>query len=213
MREHAKIVEAFVPYSEESYSNVDLDRLMVLAFWKLEQKNIPLYFDHATVAAFKLFPKKFSMATFSEYPDTNRTNKAARRLTDPKRKKWATGNVENGFFLNDLGRETAQEVEKALLENKQPRKSLPTARSRGRSSDDEMQEIRSSDLFTQWQEGAKTNPHEFFAFLKAAPYTPRKMLLERLKQLQQSAVDARDPDAEKFLKWVDETFHDFIYTV
>jgi hypothetical protein len=205
--ENSKLAASFKPFLERLYDSIDLDRLIVYSLWRLEKINVPLYFDVVTVAAFKLFPGKFSMATFPEYPDTNRTNKAVRRLTDEKRRNWATGNVENGFYLTDLGREIAGEVEQTLNATTEGQKPAPVTRSRGRSSTDDLNEIRESDFFKQWKDGEKPNPHEFFAFLKAAPYTPKDRLVERLKQFQSLASDTKDTEIQSFLDWVFKNFH------
>lgn len=206
IQENAKIISSFDPFTEKTYRDMDLDRLIVYSLRRLEGKNIPLYFDLITAAAFRLFPKKFSMAAFPQYPDTNRTNKAVRRLTDPKRKNWATGNVENGFYLTELGREIAEEVEVTLANPDRQQKTKPATRSRGRSSEDDTKEVHESDLFKQWQESGSASPHEFFAFLRATPYTPKALLSEHLKQLKQSAADADDKEVLRFLEWVNEKF-------
>lgn len=207
--ESEKIIENFVAYKNSSYKDIDLDRLAVFTLWKLKKANLPLYFNFAAVAAFKLFPEKFSMVSFPEYPDNNRANKALRRLTDVKRRNWATGNVENGFFLTDLGEEIAEEVEKSIS-NPQIHSKVISSRSRGRSSVDDIRDIKESDLFKQWKETKKASPHEFFSFLKAAPYTQKTLLVERLKGLNQSAVDAHDEEVLLFLGWVRENFSNLL---
>ena len=108
--ENTKTVLGFTSLNEEKYQDLDLDRILLYTLVTMEEKKVPLFFDLLVVAAFRLFPKKFSMATFEQYPDTSRIDKAARRLVDPKRKGWATGNIENGFHLTDLGREVARET-------------------------------------------------------------------------------------------------------
>lgn len=210
MRKSEKVIADFAPYKNEVYENTDLDRLIVYTFLKLQQSNVPLHFDLVTVAAFKLFPGKFAMASFPQYPDTNRTDKAVRRLTDPKRKNWATGNVENGFYLTDLGREIAEEVEYSLSTPKSGSKVIPSGRSRGRSRIDEISDIRNSDLFKQWREGTKASPHEFFAFLKATPYTPKHLLSDRVKELNRAATDTQDTEIISFLSSMTDNFSNLL---
>lgn len=205
--EKKKIIE-LKSLPPKSYESIDLDRLAVYALCVLEQKKIPLYFDYSAVALFRLFPKKFSMANFSRYPDTNRINKALRRLTDQARKSWATGTVENGFSLTDLGREVGKQVVDILNDpQRQSGARPPTAtRSRGRSATVETSEIKNSETYKKWQAKESINSYEFFAFLKATPYTPKPLLLEHLNRLKNSAATASDNEVLAFLQWMEGKF-------
>ena len=196
----------------KSYQNFDLDRLAIYALHTLEEKKIPLYFDYASVALFKLFPKKFSMANFVQYPDTNRISKALRRLADQKRKGWVTGAIENGFNLTALGREMALQTSKAIANPELHKAKPPVAtKSRGKSASQEIVEIRESDTFQKWKMNAVINNHEFFAFLKAAPYAPKELLVEHLNQLKTSSVAAGDKEVSDFLVWFETKFHNLLH--
>lgn len=196
-----------------NYDSFDLDRLVVYTLYALEGKKIPLYFDFIAVGLFRLFPRKFSMANFIQYPDTNRISKALRRLTDQKRKHWATGNIENGFHLTDLGREMAKQVS-GSLKNPLPRKDrkpIIVSKSRGKSPGDDIREIRVSEAFKKWFANEEVNNYEFFAFLKAAPYTPKQLLAEHLKRLKVSATTTKDKEVLEFLSWLEKKFSNLLF--
>ena len=148
MKDSKDLLLALKEFPAKSYESFDLDRLAIYALLAMEVKKIPLYFDYASVALFKFFPKKFSMANFQQFPDTNRINKTLRRLTDAKRKRWATGTVENGFNMTELGREIAKHTSEILSNPslKSERKIVAT-KSRGKTADAEVQKIRESILF------------------------------------------------------------------
>lgn len=203
-----KTIVALKAFTPKTYKNIDLDSLAVYALCALEQKKIPLYFDYASVALFRLFPKKFSMANFSRYPDTNRINKALRRLTDPARKSWATGTVENGFSLTDLGREVGKQVFEILNNpERQGDVKIPIPkRSRGRSASVDTGEIRNSEAFKKWSAKEHISNYEFFAFFKAASYTPKPLLSEHLNRLKNSAINAKDKEVSDFLQWLGQEF-------
>lgn len=207
-----KTVLRIKPASKNNYENIDLDRLVVYTLSLLEESKVPLYFDFITVGLFRLFPLKFSMANFKQYPDTNRINKALRRLTDQKRKGWATGNVENGFYLTALGHEMAKQVT-TLLENYNERKNhkIKVSRSRGKSSKDDVLEIRLSEAFKKWHSDENINYHELFAFLKAAPYTPKSLLASRLECLKISAAASKDKEVSDFLSYLEKRFNNLLY--
>lgn len=208
-----KAILGLKTFPKAKYEGFDLDRLGAYTLFVLEEKKIPLYFDLISVGLFKLFPRKFSMANFIQYPDTNRINKTLRRVTDQKRKRWAIGNIENGFHLTDLGREMARQVSKHLANPKlkKPKIQIVVSKSRGRSFGDDVKEIREADAFRKWLENGDINNYEFFAFLKAAPHTPKQLLAEHMKNLRRSADAVKDKEAIAFLTWLENKFNNLIY--
>ncbi|MFH0712705.1 MAG: hypothetical protein V2A55_02540 [Candidatus Jorgensenbacteria bacterium] len=207
--DYKKIIFSFRPLSVKSYENFDLDRLVVYSLIVLERKKIPLYFDHIVVGLFKMFPNKFSMANFKEYPDTNRINKSLRRLADPKRKNWATGNIENGFCLTETGKEVALQTEDLLKHPTRLKLSAASSskRSRGRSPQDDVLEMEKSHLFQKWQnKDFSVTDYEVLSFLKAVPYTPQHLLSKYLEQLKQSAAAAKNKKVLAFLDWLEKEF-------
>lgn len=207
MTDEKKIILSFKRFPQKSYEKIDLDRLAVHALCALEKKEVPLYFDYAAVAMFRLFPKKFSMANFFQYPDTNRINKTLRRLTDQTRRNWATGSVENGFSLTDFGREIGKQV-LVLLNNPEQQASRAQAqtRIRGRSAPVETTEMKNSDVYKKWLAKEPISNYEFFSFLKATPYTPKPMLLDHLNKLKRAASTAGDDEVTVFLEWLERKF-------
>ncbi|OGG40244.1 hypothetical protein A2118_03755 [Candidatus Kaiserbacteria bacterium GWA2_50_9] len=205
-----EIIVALKSYPTKSYESLDLDRLAVYALCVLDQKKIPMYFDYAAVALFKLFPGKFSMENFSQYPDTNRINKTLRRLTDQKRKNWATGTVENGFSLNELGREVGKQIAQILSSPNQQMVPKTPTRSRGRSVIEETKEVKSSEAFKAWQAGEEINNYQFLDFLKATPYVPGHLLAQHLMRLKDSATTTKDKEVLEFLEWLENRFKNLL---
>lgn len=210
------IVLRFKPFPPRSYENIDLDRLVIYALFSLAEKKVPLYFDLICVGLFKLFPYKFSLATFKQYPDAYRINNAIRRttgaLSGQDKEGWANGSPEHGFYLTDVGKEIAKQV-KRLLENpslQKIRQKTGATKSRGRSPFEDMQEIKVSEAFKKWFVNEEVNNHEFFAFLKAAPYTPKQLLVEHLDRLRVSATTIKDEEVLKFLSWFEKKFSNLL---
>lgn len=205
-----KIVLLLKPFNPKSYENFDLDRLVVYTLFTLEENKVPLYFDYIAVALFKLFPKKFSMANFKQYPDTNRMSKSLRRLADPKRKNWAKGSIENGFHLTEAGREIAIQASELLrYPSKQKKRLAPIIRkSRGRSPKDDVKEIEDSEIYQKWlQRNYQINDYEILSFLNAMPYTPKNLLLKYLEQLKKSSVTVGNKKVLNFLGWLEKKFY------
>ena len=191
---------------KESYENLDLDRLLIYAMATLEKNGTPLYFDYISVSAFRLFPYKFSMANFKEYPDTNRISKSLRRLTDSQRKNWATGTIEYGFNLSEVGREVYSQVYVLLVSPENPPVKPVGRRTRGRSTRDDANEILTSDLYKKWMKKEEISEFQVINFLGASPYTPKSLLKNHLNNLRIAAENTQSKDAATFIRWIEEYF-------
>jgi hypothetical protein len=106
------VIRRFAEYSED-YSFMDKDRLVLFSVSQLESKRIEPTFDKIVVAAFRLFPKKFSLIGFPEYPD-GRTIYYCAYNHCTLDKKWLFGNVQSAFKLTERGRYYLDETQKML---------------------------------------------------------------------------------------------------
>jgi len=209
-----KAIKELKVFKDNDYESFDLDRLVAYTLFFLARRKIPLYFDYIAIALFRLFPKKFSMANFKQYPDTNRISKCLRRLIDPKRKNWATGNIENGFHLTEAGNEIANQVADLL---KYPNKlsnqsSQKNRRSRGRFSKHDVEEIERSEIYKKWvQKNYNINDYEVLSFLRAMPYVPKNLVLSYFEELKLSVVGAKNKKVLRFLNWIEKRFKHLFY--
>jgi len=95
------------------YSSLDKDRLVLFAVNFLESRKIEPTFDKIVVATFRLFPKKFSLIGFPEYPD-GRTIYYCAFNHCTLTKKWLFGNVQSGFKITERGKYFLDETKKML---------------------------------------------------------------------------------------------------
>jgi hypothetical protein len=94
-------------YSPEQYVAESLDPLVIVALFKLYDSQESTSMESIAVTAFKLFPDRFSMLQFPEYPDYMRVFTAVRMHL----KKYVEGDMKkNSFLLNGKGRIFAEEV-------------------------------------------------------------------------------------------------------
>jgi len=205
-----KRILEFKHFDLRNYANIDIDRLVVFGMYYLERKKIPLYFEHIAIALFKLFPKRFSLENFQQYPDIYRINNAARRLAGSVKAKgarWANGNVENGFTLTETGREMAKQVEDFLNNPSKQLVKKVGVRSRGRSPADDVADVRRSSAFAKWQndKSSLTN-YDIFPLLGAMPYAPKELLKNHLNYLKESAANLKDKEVLGFLGWIESKF-------
>lgn len=98
---------------EGDYLSLDKDRLVLFAVGFLESKKIEPTFDKIVVAVFRLFPTKFSLIGFPEYPD-GRTIYYCAYNHCTLTKKWLSGNVQSGFKITERGGYFLNETKKML---------------------------------------------------------------------------------------------------
>lgn len=197
-------------FPTERYSAIDLNRLVCYTLWTLEQRSVYLTLEAVAVAAFKMFPLKFSMVDFPEFPDANRVNRALMQL-GPKYRNWATGRATEGFVLTPLGLQIVEETRRMLEGEGAVEKKLPSGK-RTRDPREELERFRRHLLFERYRKGDRSKPHELEVvdFLEAVPYTPPKVLRKYLEQLRTVAQAADDPEMLEFIKWFESVNGDLL---
>jgi hypothetical protein len=93
--------------------NIDNDRLILYVINLLEEMKIEPTFDKTVVAAFKLFPTRFSLIGFEEYPDGKRVHDCLFHCTY-KPKNWLFGNAKSGYKITERGKYFLDETKKML---------------------------------------------------------------------------------------------------
>jgi hypothetical protein len=106
------VIREFVEYKGD-YSTLDKDRLVLFSVNYLETNKIEPTFDKIVASAFKLFPRKFSLIGFPEYPD-GRTIYYCAYNHCTLDKKWLLGNVQSAFKVTEKGKYFFEETQKML---------------------------------------------------------------------------------------------------
>ena len=191
------------------YKKMDLDRLAVYTLSILQEDDIPLYFDYIVVALFRLFPQKFSLVNFDEYPDSDRVEKVLLHLK-PRDRNWATGTVKMGYVLTETGREVAKQTKEFLKHPEMQKGPKISHILRTASPENEIEEVRQSELYKKWtgESKNKIGEYDIWAFLHAVPYTPKALLRKYLRELKQSAEEINDGEVINFLKWLEKEYAD-----
>jgi len=98
-----KIIELCTQYNENVYTDINMNHLIAYTIEYLNNNNIALSFENICVASYLMFPKKFSLIGYDEYPDSNRVNLVLLHLR-PKYDNLAEGNIKSGFTLTEKGK-------------------------------------------------------------------------------------------------------------
>lgn len=96
-----------------NYIPLDKDRLVLFAVDYLESQKIEPTFDKVVATTYKLFPRKFSLIGFPEYPDGKTIYYCIYNHCTLTRK-WLFGNVQSGFKVTERGKYFLEETRKML---------------------------------------------------------------------------------------------------
>ncbi len=215
-RTHAQVSKASTPtaimglkpYEADRYSAIDLNRLTVFAIKVLSDLDVPATFENIAVALFRMFPRRFAMVGFAEYPDATRVNRALLQLR-PKYRNWATGKTRLGWQLTVGGEEEARALMGKLGTNASVNLKLSPSDlqaepggkvKRTVHAEDGVARIRTSALWQKFQLGwENADALEALDVLEAYSHTPPEALTHRLARLRTTAASVGDDDVVNFL--------------
>lgn len=195
-------------FDEKKYENIDLDHLIMYAMWRLSELKVNLSYENAVVAAFKIFPKKFSLLGYPEYPDSDRVMNCLNRCILDDRN-WLGGKIKHGFILTDKSQKIVQKA-KELLNGKNIKKSR--AFSLTRRKELILAEIVNSPTYKKYLTGAGNSitKAELCYLLQGTLDSPINVLRENYKILNNYANELERKDVLNFLEYLEGKFKEFL---
>ena len=182
------------------YLPLDKDRLVLFSVGLLEARRIESTFDKIVVTAFRLFPKKFSLIGFPEYPD-GRTIYYCVYNHCTLTKKWLSGNVQSGFKITDRGKYFLDETKKMLEGKIKVTRKYSTVAKRKELTFVNL--LKKTEAYKKFVSGKqeRITQSEILDALKTQSNS--KDLIERhLRKYLEYAGRIHDVDAEKFLQFL-----------
>lgn len=187
-------------YPPAVYDGIDLNRLAVFTLGLLRDEAIPPSFENVAVAAFRMFPAKFSLRGY-DHPDSNRVNRTLLQL-GPKYRNWAVGSPSTGFSLTPLGERVLEDTRRVLAGDR------TSTRGRGRAASytwdpkTDIDELRRKDAFRRFQDAGSRSltVDDVWEALGAFRYTPAEAIQERFVALRAIAAQVGDREAVSFLE-------------
>ncbi|MGA8153294.1 MAG: hypothetical protein WB952_20250 [Terriglobales bacterium] len=201
-----------VPFAVAKYDDLSLATLTAYSVYWLTQWALPTTLENVAVLNFKLFPTKFAMTGWAQFPDVNRTNRSVLQMR-PKYRNLATSITNKGIFLNERGIEEAQALVNRLGkpssgDGTSPAVQVPIARVRGSGRpttvhpEDLVAQVRKSRLFQSYLEGrwSEVEAIDLINFLEVYDHTPGDEKRRRLKTFQAAAKQVKDEEVVQFLE-------------
>jgi hypothetical protein len=189
------------PLIESHYDHIDSDRLILYVVNYLEENGMEPTFEKIVIAAYKLFPKRFSLLGFPEHPDAKTVYYPVMHCSY-KKKGWLLGNMQSAFHLTSKGKEILKGVLAALSGEVQTLKTLSALPSRKEKFFLDL--LESSSAFQKYNVGKADDisEMEIRIMLRTRTDTPREILKQNLKKFFEYAKIADRRELIKFLEYV-----------
>lgn len=209
-------------FPRDSYKDYALTTLTAYVVHWLQKWGIPTSLENVAVTSHRLFPVKFGMVGWPEFPDVNRTNRSVLQMR-PKYRNLATSASDKGVFLNQRGVEEAvsliRKVGPPLTEGGHPTGEVeeevrPELGKRARSIHPEaaVEAVRRSHLFELYLASRfdEAEAIDLIGLLDVYDHTPSKEKRDRLRWLTESAKEVKDEEVVAFLDKVQTRFHRYL---
>lgn len=174
--------DSLTPYEPSRYQGITLDRLVAVGINRLVSARIENTFDNIVVVLHRLFPDKFSLISFPQYPDFIRVDNTLR--LDCRHSRYVIGSRPRGFSLTEVGRIAAEDTLK-LIETggRMGVPAEPTGERRHRATL-LIKEARNSDAFRKYKSGQTLSKFDVCDFLHGSLDTEEAALKQNLDTLQ-----------------------------
>lgn len=197
-------------FEPNKYEGLALTDLVLFALFSLDNKGIEATFENLTAECFELFPKKFSLPGYPDYPDARRVSREARRLsgglTEEKGKSnYLKGNLKTSFEFTEKGFKKLARIQKELESGKEDKKEIKK-QTRGRRGKIEkvINKLQQHNLYqTYIRKGTKTPIPEsqLRDLLFATMETPEQKLKENMEIMIEYCEDLDRDDVKEFLEY------------
>lgn len=203
-------------FDPDIYTKIILNDLVVYSVHYLHKQGHAVTSDDVISACFVLFPKRFSMKKYPQYPDSAIVS---RRWGDCKSKGYLRGNAVEGFQLTAKGTRRAQKVEKLLGK---PLKPVRVAKARvvestvgakeavhpefKRHAKKYVRSIEMSDAYKHYRKQKPLNEFDIRSLLLTTMESPPSTLARNLEQFKEYVKIHDRRDLSAFLEFCESRF-------
>lgn len=208
MENQRKMLNELKPYPPDLYEGMNLNWLVLVAVGAVEESGIGLSFEHTVVAAFRLFPKKFSLLGYPEHPDAKRVHDALWRCAY-KNREWLIGKTSQGFAFSQRGRQELETARKALQADSGP---VKKTYSQTRRFEKLLGEVQTSPAYAKYQRADrdKVTDSECCHVLQGTLDSDHRVLRDNRAKLRQMAAELEQKEVVTFMDWLGQRFARFL---
>lgn len=209
-------------FATKAYEHYALTSLTAYCLFWLQEWGITSTLENLSVASHRMFPVKFAMVGWPQFPDINRTNRSVLQMR-PKYRNLATSASNRGVFLNQNGiQEATALIEKLgtpILEGEtQQPLNLSVRRERGAGkpsgvhAEDKVEQVRKSYIFDLYLHSRfdEAEAIDLIQLLNVYDHTPSRVKKLKLKEYIDAAKELNDREAIEFLSAVSDRFNNYL---
>ena len=190
------------------YSDVSLDELVTYSIHELLEAQLEATFENIVAKCFELFPDKFSLMGYPQWPDSARVNKSWLRCrTDFK---YIKGSVKSGFAITSKGLDAVERVQKKLKRPITEKVVVSRKKAKERSREEEfIKDLEQSEMYKRYlinQEQTEMSHFEFCDMLYCTLESSAKALRDHLEKLKGYAQKLNRNNVLEFLLFAENKF-------
>lgn len=203
-------------FDPDIYTRIILNDLVVYSVHYLHRQGSEITSEDVISACFVLFPKRFSMKKYPQYPDSGIVS---RRWGDCKSKGYLRGSAVKGFQLTAKGIRRALKVEKLLGK---PLKTVRVAKAKAeepavpereavhpelkRHAKKYVRSIEMSDAYKHYRKQKPLNEFDIRSLLLTTMESPPATLARNLEQFKEYVKIHNRRDLSAFLEFCESRF-------
>jgi hypothetical protein len=203
-------------FDPDIYTKIILNDLVVYSVHYLHRQGHAVTSEDVISACFVLFPKRFSMKKYPQYPDSGIVS---RRWGDCKSKGYLRGSAVRGFQLTAKGMRRAQKVEKLLGKPLKPVRVAKAGAEKPAAPEREavhpelkryakkyVRSIEMSDAYKHYKKQKPINEFDFRSLLLTTMESPPTTLARNLTQFKEYVNILERKDLLSFLEFCESKF-------
>ena len=194
------------PVDRKAQDELSVDICSLLAMDALAENGVKLSFENIVVACFRLFPAKYSLQNYPEFPDSYAVHNSLNlhmQYAKGSSRHWVQGNKRQGYVITPQGR-IAMERYLWVLGKKGNGREI---RRQGEGEKRFLELILSSDAYKKFIEGRKDEiSEEEVCFMLRFPVgADPRLASQQLAKAQKVAADSEKKNLVRLLKEVAES--------
>lgn len=203
------IFSTLTPYENNQYDAIDIDRLVVFTAVELEKQGISSTLENITVGAFILFPQKFSITGYPQFPDATRVEKSLWR-SKGRTRQWIGGKTSHGYLVTDRSRNIAQQIQNQLSGSVFQSEAKTSSRLRRREK--VLQDAMNTPAYEKYINGEREaiTESDFCYLLQGTLDSSKDTLKGNIISIKEFSQELDNKEFLKFLNWLEESFEYFL---
>ena len=200
-------------HNPKVYTEIALNDLVTYAVYYLSESGEKISAENITALCFLLFPERFSLRGYPQWPDSTVVNK---RWIDCRNKGYITGSTAQDFSLAPKGLVLAERVEK-ILSGSRPLIKSPTSRiartetrTRAGRFVRALVESEAYEKYKKNGEHAIISEFDFRSMLLCTMESTAETISKNLEQFKQHAKVYNREDLVLFLDFCEKKFHQIL---